>query len=172
MNNIHFNQIKYNQTIIDRKRQLLTELEQTQKQLTEQQENCDHIRVCIGWNGPYLYRDTSICECLICGEKEPESNYPVIEAYDYKSELYSHGELESYRTERMSELQNLALNIISKKEDITTEQLVEIMSDIIKNPIASKYANLAIDCLQYPEVQLVNPEEQGPVKKLVPNNKK
>ena len=43
---------------------------------------------------------------------------------------------------------------------------------IIKNPIASKYANLAIACLQYPEVQLVNPEEQGPVKKLVPNNKK
>ena len=72
----------------------------------------------------------------------------------------------------MSELQNLVLNIISKKEDITTEQLVEIMSDIIKNPIASKYANLAIACLQYPEVQLVNPEEQGPVKKLVPNNKK
>ena len=38
----------------------------------------------------------------------------------------------------MSELQNLALNIIDKREDITPEQLVEIMSDIIKNPIALK----------------------------------
>jgi hypothetical protein len=138
MNNTHFNQIKYNRTIIENQKKLLSELEQIQKQLSEQQENCDHIRVCIGWNGPYLYRDTSICNCLICGKKDPESNYRTIEAYDYKSELYSHGELESYRNERMSELQNLALNIIDKREDITPEQLVEIMSDIIKNPIVSK----------------------------------
>jgi len=136
MNNTQFNQIKYNQKIIESQNELLSELEQTQKQLNEQQENCNHIRVCIGWNGPYLYKDASICKCLICGKKDPESNYRTIKIYDYKRELCNHEELESYRNERMSELQNLALNIIEKKKDITPEQLVEIMNDIIKNSLA------------------------------------
>jgi len=38
----------------------------------------------------------------------------------------------------LSELQNLALNIIEKKKDITLEQLVEIMNDIIINSLASE----------------------------------
>lgn len=196
-----FNQLKHNQTIMEKQRQLLSELKQTQNQLSEQQENCDHIRVCIGWNGPFLYRDTSICKCLICGKNEPESNYPLIEAYNYKSELYSHGELESYRDERMSELQNLAMNIISEKEDITIEQLIEIMNEMIKNEgktladisaelrdyiTGSNYSveelrriytktdisdNFCMDNHSNCDTGSSYKEEQGPVKKLVSNKK-
>lgn len=161
-----YKKIQYNYSLLKEKEYLERRLVEVNKGIYHIQNECDHIKVCIGWNGPYLYRDTSICKCLLCGEDEPESKYPVIEAYDYRSDLFSHGEIASYRKERMIELQNLAMSIISKKEDITVEQLVEIMRDIIKNPIASKYANLALACLQYPEVQLVQPNEERVQKQI------
>lgn len=147
-------QIINNQNNLSKQHQLRKELDQINRQIEDQQEACDHIRVCVGWDGPFLYRDTSICKCLLCGENEPESKYPLIEAYNYKSDLYGHGEGASYREARLLDLQNLALNILNIRENITVEQLIEIMKDIIKNPISSKYEDLAIACKQYPEVQL------------------
>lgn len=146
--------INYNLLLYQRRNMLKKEIDRIDSELKLQQEDCDHIRVCIGWNGPYLYRDTSICKCLLCGENEPDSRYPLIEAYDYKEEIYSHGEISSYRENRFIELQNLAINILNRKPDLSMDQLVEIMSDIVKNPVASKYQDLAIACHTNSEIQL------------------
>lgn len=146
--------INYNLLLSQRRNMLKKEIDRIDSELKLQQEDCDHIRVCIGWNGPYLYRDTSICKCLLCGENEPDSRYPLIEAYDYKKEIYSHGEISSYRENRFIELQNLAINILNRKPDLSMDQLVEIMSDIVKNPVASKYQDLAIACHTNSEIQL------------------
>ena len=146
--------INYNLLLLQRKNMLKKEIDRIDSELKLQQDVCDHVKVCIGWNGPFLYRDTSICKCLLCGENEPNSRYPLIEAHDYKKEIYSHGELSSYRENRFNELQNLAINILNRKPNLSMIQLVEIMSDIIKNPIASKYQDLAIACHTNPEIQL------------------
>lgn len=146
--------INYNLLLSQRKNMLKKEINRIDSELELQQDVCDHIKVCIGWDSPFLYRDTSICKCLLCGENEPDSRYPLIEAYDYKKEIYSHGELSSYRENRFIDLQDLAINILNRKPDLSMIQLVEIMSDIIKNSTASKYQDLTIACHTNSEIQL------------------
>lgn len=135
--------IKYNQSLDQRKEQLLSELEEVNKQIKEQQKECDHISVCIGWCGLYLYRDSAYHKCLICGENSPESRYPIIEAQNYKREIYSHGEEFNDRKDRFIELQNLAIYILNRKPDLSMTQLVEIMSNIVKDELMIKYSDLA-----------------------------
>ena len=135
--------IKYNQSLDQRKEQLLSELEEVNKQIKEQQKECDHISVCIGWCGLYLYRDSAYHKCLICGENSPESRYPIIEAQNYKREIYSHGEEFKDRKDRFIELQNLAIYILNRKPDLSMKQLVEIISNIVKDELMIKYPDLA-----------------------------
>lgn len=135
--------IKYNQSLDQRKEQLLSELEEVNKQIKEQQKECNHISVCIGWCGLYLYRDSAYHKCLICGENSPESRYPIIEAQNYKREIYSHGEEFKDRKDRFIELQNLAIYILNRKPDLSMTQLVEIMSNIVKDELMIKYPDLA-----------------------------
>ena len=201
--------IKYNQSLDQRKEQLLSELEEVNKQIKEQQKECDHISVCIGWCGLYLYRDSAYHKCLICGENSPESRYPIIEAQNYKREIYSHGEEFNDRKDRFIELQNLAIYILNRKPDLSMTQLVEIMSNIVKDELMIKYPDLATNgyfnteihtqfkmkkrnseiesgielneefiaqeiekyqaLLESGIIERISNEEQGPVKKLVPN---
>ena len=135
--------IKCNQSLDQRKEQLLSELEEVNKQIKEQQKECDHISVCIGWCGLHLYRDSAYHKCLICGENSPESRYPIIEAQNYKREIYSHGEEFNDRKDRFIELQNLAIYILNRKPDLSMTQLVEIMSNIVKDELMLKYPDLA-----------------------------
>lgn len=135
--------IKYNQSLDQRKEQLLSELEEVNKQIKEQQKECDHISVCIGWCGLYLYRDSAYHKCLICGENSPESRYPIIEAQNYKREIYSHGEEFNDRKDRFIELQNLAIYILNRKPDLSMTQLVEIISNIVKDELMLKYPDRA-----------------------------
>lgn len=135
--------IKYNQSLDQRKEQLLSELEEVNKQIKEQQKECDHISVCIGWCGLHLYRDSAYHKCLICGENSPESRYPIIEAQNYKREIYSHGEEFNDRKDRFIELQNLAIYILNRKPDLSMIQLVEIISNIVKDELMLKYPDLA-----------------------------
>ena len=135
--------IKCNQSLDQRKEQLLSELEEVNKQIKEQQKECDHISVCIGWCGLHLYRDSAYHKCLICGENSPESRYPIIEAQNYKREIYSHGEEFKDRKDRFIELQNLAIYILNRKPDLSMKQLVEIISNIVKDELMIKYPDLA-----------------------------
>lgn len=135
--------IKYNQSLDQRKEQLLSELEEVNKQIKEQQKECDHISVCIGWCGLHLYRDSAYHKCLICGENSPESRYPIIEAQNYKREIYSHGEEFKDRKDRFIELQNLVIYILNRKPDLSMKQLVEIISNIVKDELMIKYPDLA-----------------------------
>ena len=153
-----YNKIKYNQTLTQSKKKLITELEEIKKQLEVQKEDCDHIKVCLGWNGPYQYRDTSICECLFCRESDPETNYPLIDASYYKDEIYSHGELSKYRESRMIELQNIAMYLLKENPNLSYDELISRMNIIIKDN------GLSIDIdSQNTNVMSV---EKGPVKEL------
>lgn len=124
--------IKYNQELIKNKIRLEKELKMVNQEIEDNQDKCNHIKVCIGWDGSFLYRDSSINLCLICGEKDPVSKYKTLQAYDYKKEYYSHGEMKTYREKRFIEIQQLALNIITEQEDITEEELIQKLNNIIE----------------------------------------
>lgn len=147
-NNTPLKKILYCETINSLKEDYEKKLNDINKQIEAQIDTCDHVRVCTGWDGPFLYRETSYSKCLICGEKEPESRYQVIEAYDYNSEKYSHGELSSYRNERFKELQTIAKIILTKKPNISLEKLAKIMNEFVKSPLTSKYQDLVKESIE------------------------
>ncbi len=147
--------IQLNQKLNFRKEKIKKELESIEKQLEMQQKGCDHIRVCIGWSGPYLCRDTSFCTCLFCREYDPESNYKTINASSFKENLYYHGEMLSYREGRLIELQNLAVNLLNENPEITINELTIIISEMIKQ-----------------EKNLRENKDLGLAIKLVPNKNK
>lgn len=124
--------LKYNRELIKTKSRLEKELEMVNDKIKTKQESCNHIKVCIGWNGPFLYRDTSIDLCLLCCEDDPNTKFRVIEAYDYKKEEYDHGQLSSYREKRFEDLQQLTMNIMTENPSITEEQLIEKLNIIIE----------------------------------------
>lgn len=155
--------IKCNQSLDQRKEQLLSELEEVNKQIKEQQKECDHISVCIGWCGLHLYKDSAYHKCLICGENSPESRYPIIEAQNYKREIYSHGEEFNDRKDRFIELQNLAIYILNRKPDLSMTQLVEMMSNIVKDELMLKYPDLATNGYFNTEIQLNVNKPEGKV---------
>lgn len=124
--------IKYNRELIKNKIRLKKELNMVEKEIEESQDSCNHIRICLGWNGPYQYRDTSITQCLWCSEVDPRSLYNVIDATNYKSSLYSHGQYSSVREKRFSEIQELAMNMLIENPKITEEEIVTRLNEIIK----------------------------------------
>ena len=46
--------------------------------MKDTQKECDHIVVCLGYDGLYQYRDNSFCACLLCEKNDPNSNYKII----------------------------------------------------------------------------------------------
>ena len=124
--------LKYNVELIKTKTRLEKELKMVKSEITDSQEKCNHIRVCLGWNGRFQYRDTSINECLLCGDIDPYSIYETIDATKYKKNIYGHGQQEKDRESRMSELRELAIGIIQYNPTITEIKLIEKINQIIE----------------------------------------
>lgn len=124
--------IKYNQELIKNKIKLEKELKMISKEIEDSQKSCNHIRVCLGWDGPYQYRDTSIHLCLLCREYDPDTKYKGIDATNYRKLIFSHGECESYREKRLLELQQLAMNTMLANPTITEEELIQKLTEIIE----------------------------------------
>ena len=91
--------------------------------------------MCLGWDGPYQCRNTSICTCLLCGENDPKSEHKVIEAAYYKANLYSHGELAIYREKRLHELRELATNLMNEDSHLTESELAEKIDEKVSAEI-------------------------------------
>ena len=124
--------IKYNQELIKNKIRLEKQLKMVNKEIDENKKLCDHIRVCLGWDGPFQYRDTSFHTCLFCQKDDPDSQYRMIDATNYRKLKYSHGEYEMAREARLLEIQELAMGIMKENPSITEKQLVEELTEIIK----------------------------------------
>lgn len=124
--------IKYNRELIKNKIRLKKELNMVEKEIEESQDSCNHIRICLGWNGPYQYRDTSITQCLWCSEVDPRSLYNIIDATNYKSSLYSHGQYSSDREKRLLEIQELAINMLMENPKLTEEEMVTRLNGIMR----------------------------------------
>lgn len=124
--------IKYNQELMHKKIRLEKDLDKANQFIREQQSSCNHIKVCLGWCGPFQYRDTSIHQCLLCYEFDPESKYKLVDATYYKKMKYSHGETERYREEKLAELEKLVIKLLTENPNLTEEELVTALNNIIK----------------------------------------
>lgn len=124
--------MKYSQELLKNKIRLAKELRMVNSEIDKQQETCNHISICLGWDGSFQYRDTSIHTCLLCQEYDPDSRYKIIDATNYKKSQYSHGEIESYREDRLVEIQEIAMNMTKENPSITEEELVDRLTKLIK----------------------------------------
>lgn len=124
--------IKYNQELMHKKMRLEHDLETVNEFIGEQQASCSHIRVCLGWNGPFQYRDTSFHQCLLCYEFDPESKYKIVDATYYKRIKYSHGETSRYREERLLDLEKLVIKLLTENPNLTEEELVTSLNETIQ----------------------------------------
>ena len=123
--------IKYNHELLKHNIRLEKELSMVIREIVIQQEACNHIKVCIGWNGPYQDRDTSFYTCLFCQKDDPDSQYRMIDATNYRKLKYSHGEFEMAREKRLLDIQSLALEIMRENPKIIETELVEKLNKII-----------------------------------------
>ena len=124
--------IKYNKELIKNKIRLKKELNMIEKEIEDSQGCCNHIRICLGWNGPFQYRNTSITQCLLCSEVDPRSLYNVVDATYYKSSLYGHGEISSDREKRLLEIQELVVDMLVENPKLSEEDLVTRLNEIMK----------------------------------------
>ena len=136
-NNKFYEKMQYSKSLIDEKNKLTKQLRDVDKKLDTLRYGCDHISVCTGWYGPFQYRDTSVCECLFCREKNPETKYRVIEAAYYNKDKYGHGELSFHRDGRMEELQCIAMSLLTENPELTNFDLANNMSRIVAENIDS-----------------------------------
>ena len=105
-------QLKALKTLIDNKRELEKELKKIDKQMKENQKDCNHIVVCLDYD-----EDNSFCTCLLCKKDEPKSNYKIINATEFQEPLYGNRETYKNRTRKLKEVQNVALRISRKNPD-------------------------------------------------------
>lgn len=127
--------LKYNKELMKTKSRLEKELKMISEEIEKSQESCNHIKVCLGWNGPYQYRDTSIHLCLLCRDYDPDTKYKTVDATNYKKLQYSHGEFERDREERLLELQELTMNMMMENPSTTEEEIVEKLNEIIQEDV-------------------------------------
>lgn len=100
--------------------------------MKDNQKECDHIVVCLGYDGLYQYRDNSFGTCLLYEKNDPNSNYKIINTTYFKETLYGNGKTYKNRVRRLKEVQNIALRIARKNPKITEIELVEEITNIIE----------------------------------------
>jgi len=126
---------KYNKVLMETKSRLEREIKMVSKEIENSQKSCNHISVCLGYDGQIQYKDTSIHLCLLCRKHNPNTQYKIVDATDYKKPIYGHGELKSDREERLLELQTLTMNIALENPSITEEELIESLNKTIQKNI-------------------------------------
>ena len=141
--------IKYSQDLIKTKNQLANQLKMLEKEIQDIQGECNHISVCLGYNGRYKRDNNSFYVCLLCQDNYPYSKYIKVDATYYKKEQYNHGETELYRKNRFVEIQDLAMDIIKQDPTITEEQLIITLNRIIKDNIHKENSNEKIKKLSF-----------------------
>lgn len=127
------NELKYNQALFETKRRLEQELKFVNKEIEEKQKNCNHLSICLGYDGTYPYRDTTYNECLFCGKQEPDADFGrYIDAYTYKRSNYHEGSFKSQRESRKKALIDLWIKIQTENPSMPDELIIEEMKDTIK----------------------------------------
>ena len=125
-------QIDNMRSLMNKRAKLLKELKETDKEIESIQSKCNHIPVCLGFYGNFLYRDSSICECLLCREDHPEyGDYEGIEASLYKRMTYGHGAFGNQKDMKMENIQNTFKYLVDSNPDMTVDELINSINMMV-----------------------------------------
>lgn len=140
--------INYNRELLENKIKLKKEFDEKIKKIDDeimtQKENCNHISVCLGWAGVFPYLEMKH-QCLICRTDEPSTKYEVIKADFNPKDKYYDSQSEKSRNERLNEIQELAINLMSQDPFLTEEELIANLNKIIQKNIEQPQKKLNCD---------------------------
>lgn len=128
-------EIKYNRVLMKNKIRLEKELKMINKELSDSRKECQHIKVCLGFDGEYQYRDNSYSCCLKCGSENLSYYHtiqPIINATYYKTSEYGNGNTEESRERKFEELQNLFISYAEKFPDLTEQDIISKINEEIE----------------------------------------
>lgn len=125
-------QVNVNFELIRKKVSLERQLGLTTIQLKKIQENCDHIKVTIGYFGDYMNNDTVITECLLCGKNDPCAHFArSIDASDYQSVLYGNGSSIEDGNARIEKIRKIWEELDQQDENLSEEEKINQIKEVI-----------------------------------------
>lgn len=129
--------IKYIMDLEDRKSKLQRQISKISNEISEQKNSCSHISVDLGYYGLYPSTGDKYC-CLLCGMGKNREYY-----YEPKYMVHAENYLTQYDIkddsqciEKLEHIQILALGILRDNPDMSDEELVSKLNDLIENSIA------------------------------------
>lgn len=118
---------------------LKAELENVKFELVRQSHRCDHVNVKIVFHSKRKY--SSIVDgCLFCKALSEKSNYPTINLSNEQDSYDSYTELYDIWNKKVEELQELAKAKITENPNLSTEELIDMLTIIAnKKEVRKKY---------------------------------
>ena len=101
--------IRYNAELLANQVRLEKQLSMVNAEIKKTQSGCNHINVILGADESYNYKKCLFCEKVMIGKSDL---YPIIDAINYKTELYGEGRTIEERNKRLEDLRNLAVYIL------------------------------------------------------------
>ena len=112
--------IKFSSNLIQTKIRLERELNEINRLIDENTEDCDHLRVKVT-EGP-----NSSTRCLFCGQKLlGQGEELIINACGYKCEEYHKGYGQVEKLARLNDLRRLTIEYLLVEPELTREELIE-----------------------------------------------
>ena len=112
--------IKFSSNLIQTKIRLEREINELNRLIDENTEDCEHLRVKVTEGTKFSTR------CLFCGQKLPgQDEELVIDACGYKCEEYHQGYSEAEKLARLNDLRRLTIEYLLVEPEMTREELIE-----------------------------------------------
>ena len=129
--------VKYIIELEEQKAQLERKLAIINGKINTQRENCSHVSVDLGYYGLYPSTGNEYC-CLLCGKGKNRDYY-----YDPRYMVHAEEYLPQYDIKddeqciaKFEHIQTLALGILKENPEMTNEELVSRLNNLIQESIA------------------------------------
>lgn len=136
MNNIE--RITKLRELEEQKAKLEKELNNIKKNIQEEKDNCSHISVDLGYYGYYPDPGNKY-RCLICGKGKDEYFYEpgyIVDASEYLTQYDIRDKKQC--DIKFDHIQTIGLGLLKFKPNMTRDQLVNELNNLIKESIAYK----------------------------------
>lgn len=121
--------IRYNAELLANQVRLEKQLSMVNAEIKKTQSGCNHINVILGADESYNYKKCLFCEKVMIGKSDL---YPIIDAINYKTELYGEGRTIEERNKRLEDLRNLAVYILRSHPNLREEEFFNRLENEIK----------------------------------------
>ena len=115
---MNIDNIKHINELCEKKEELEEELANIKDEIAQVRSECNHIPVKVS-----NLQIENLRYCLLCRKRVTRQKAYRIDAHNYKVEKYGDGFTEKQRQGRLKDLQNIALKIYEKNENIDNQEM-------------------------------------------------